>query len=118
MWLWLGQLWHWYTTCPSQSVDNTLIVAPHPPHLPHLGPHLPHLGHPPLIPTPQTLYLGLQRCSASICGVASRRFGGKNTSVVRSQCQIQHPSCWALPPHPQRSDLGARWVPDPLAGSE
>src|SRR5438309_1994302 len=44
MWLWLGRLRHWYTTSPTQSVDHTLIVALHPPHLLHLGPHLPHLG--------------------------------------------------------------------------
>src|SRR4051812_26259753 len=71
MWLWLGRLRYWYTNSLIQSVDHTLIVAVHPPHLPHLGLQRCNASNAPLIPIPQMLYLGLQRCSASICGVAS-----------------------------------------------
>ena len=67
VWLWLKQVQHYYTHKPAQSLDHTLIVGVQPP---TLGPQLPHDGLQTLLPTPHTLYLGLQRCNASICGGA------------------------------------------------
>src|SRR4051812_11354604 len=79
VWLWLEQTRHCYTHSPAHSLDHTLIVGVHPP---TVGPQLPHLGLPPLIPTPQTLYLGLQRCNASICGGASSTRAPRGAGVI------------------------------------
>src|SRR2546430_1345127 len=84
----LGRLRHWYIKSPTQSLDHTLIVHMHPRKVSlHPSLHLLHLGHPALIPTPQTLYLGLQHSNASICLIdsSSRGLAGARASKRPSQ---------------------------------
>src|SRR5436190_195938 len=79
VWLWLERVRLCYTHRLAQSMDHALIVGVYPP---TVGPKLPHLGLPPLIPTPETLYLGLQRCNASICGGASSTRAPRGAGVI------------------------------------